>query len=590
MLHRNTEAILCIVLCMRDTQNDPTFARVSDLIAELRSTDDDGQLIEAKRAKSALPTDLWQTISAFANRRGGTLLLGVHQAARFTVTGVDDPATTINNVASLCSDQMEPPIRAEIAAVTVEGQFVVVVDVPPTPTDQRPAHLRKLGALRGSRLRVADGNRQLSEYEVSLLLAQRTQPAFDRLPVESSSLADLDARAVDRFVDRMRSRNAGIFSTLERWEVLRLLNVIAIREDGGLVPTRAGLLAFGIFPQHFFPQLNVSVVVYPTDVAGQPGPRRERFLDNKSIDGNIAMMLRGTLEVLQRHLKRRGIVHGLIRIDEWEYPIEVLREAVVNALAHRDYSSAALGTQVQIELFPDRLVIRNPGGLFGPVNEETLGIELTSSSRNAALLKVLEDAEAEPGRTICENRGSGIATMRALLGAVGMNPPIFRDEIATFELQISNESLIDQATADWLSSLGLGSLSPSQTMALAYLRRHDGYLTNTSYRKTTGVTDSRQAGRELRDLVDRRALRQDGDRGSARYQLAAASPGLTVAEQILEVLRDGEKSRSEIAELLNVPSQAVASALGSLRDQGHVELIGKPRSRSARWRSVENPT
>ena len=181
------------------------------------------------------------------------------------------------------------------------------------------------------------------------------------------------------------------------------------------------------------------MVVYPTNVAGQQGPRRERFLDNKSIDGNIAMMLRGTLEVLQRHLKRRGIVHGLIRIDEMEYPIEVLREAIVNALAHRDYSSAALGTQVQLELFPDRLVIRNLGGLFGPVSEATLGIEMTSSSRNAALLKVLEDAEAEAGRTVYENRGSGIATMRALLGAVGMNPPVFRDEIASFELQISNE-------------------------------------------------------------------------------------------------------------------------------------------------------
>jgi ATP-dependent DNA helicase RecG len=574
---------------MEPTQNDEIFARASDLIAELRSTDDDGQTIEAKRAKSALPNDLWETISAFANRNGGTLLLGVHQADGFTVTGVDDPAQAMANVASLCSDQMEPPVRAEITAVTVEGQSVVVVDIPPTATAQRPAHLRKLGALRGSRLRVADGNRRLSEYEVSLLLAQRTQPTFDRLPIEGSSVTDLDADAVDRFVDRMRARNVGIFSALNRTEILRLLNVITIQQDGRLVPTLAGLLAFGFYPQHFFPQLNLSVVVYPTNVAGEPGPRRERFLDNKSIDGNIATMLRGTLEVLQRHLKRRGIVQGLIRIDEWEYPIEVLREAIVNALAHRDYSSAALGTQVQIELFPDRLVIRNPGGLFGPVNEETLGIELTSSSRNSALLKVLEDAEAEPGRTVCENRRSGIATMRALLGSAGMNPPVFRDEIATFELQILNESLIDQATADWLSSLGLGSLSPSQTMALAYLRRHDGYLTNTSYRKTTGVSDSRQAGRELRDLVERRALRQDGDRGGARYQLAEASPGLTIAEQIVRILADGEKSRSEIAELLHIPSQAVASALGSLKATGRVELIGKPRSRAARWRSAASP-
>jgi ATP-dependent DNA helicase RecG len=353
--------------------------------------------------------------------------------------------------------------------------------------------------------------------------------------------------------------------------------------EGAEVPTLGGLLTFGIYPQQFFPQLNITFIAYPDTQAGVPGPRGERFIDNRSIDGNIATMLRTTIEHLRRHMKRRGIVQGLVRLDEWEYPTEVLREAIVNALVHRDYSPMARGSQVQVELYPDRLTVRNAGGIYGPVDEARLGFDHTTSSRNAALLKILEDAEAEAGRTVCENRGSGLAAMRTQLNATGMRPPSFADHIATFELTLFNETLLDQPTLDWISSLNVGPMRPSQLTSLGYLHHQGGTLNNTTYRAVTGIADSRQASKELRDLVERRVLTQVSGRGSSVYRLQPERAD-TLASRILDALVDADLSRAQLADVLNEDAQAIASTLVLLRKTGKVELIGAPRLKTSRWR------
>src|SRR4051794_39370157 len=100
-------------------------------------------------------------------------------------------------------------------------------------------------------------------------------------------------------------------------------------------------------------------------------------------------MVSECIRVLKRNMRRRSIISGLFRQDEWEYPEEVLREVLVNALVHRDYSEFAKGMRVQVEIYPDRLVVRNPGGLYGPVELTALGGMTISSSRNRALLKIL---------------------------------------------------------------------------------------------------------------------------------------------------------------------------------------------------------
>lgn len=100
---------------------------------------------------------------------------------------------------------------------------------------------------------------------------------------------------------------------------------------------------------------------------GELGPEGERFLENVTVDGPIPVILQEVTAALRRNMSRAAIVRGLGREDRYDYPTEVIRELVTNALMHRDYSPESRGTQVQIELYPDRLVVKNEGGLSGGV-------------------------------------------------------------------------------------------------------------------------------------------------------------------------------------------------------------------------------
>ena len=182
----------------------------------------------------------------------------------------------------------------------------------------------------------------------------------------------------------------------------------------------------------------MTFVVYPGDGVGEPGDNDERFLDNQRIEGPIPNMLAPVLTVLARNRKRRALVRGIYREDIDEYPDTAIREAVVNALVHRDLSSSSWGTPVQINMFKNRLVVHNPGGLYGAITVDTLG-EGISAPRNIWLLRILEDVTPiGERRAICENRGSGVGAMQDALRRSGLPEAVFEDKISTFRVTFSN--------------------------------------------------------------------------------------------------------------------------------------------------------
>ena len=428
---------------MRAAMDTNEFERLLD---ELRRIGSDHSTCEVKKAQGGMPGTAWETVSAFANAQGGMLILGIDEKHDFALVGIHDPGAMESQLGSVCSD-MEPAVRADIQTLVVDGKAVVIAQIPPTPREQRPCYKRSLGPYAGSKLRVADGDRRLSDYEVSVLLANRSEQRHDLRAVDGATLADLSVRALDGFLDRIRETKGRIFASLSTEETLVMLNVVVKRGDE-LTPTLAGLLAFGVYPQRFEPQLDITVVAYPTTEAGGVGGLGERFSENRSVDGSIPLMVGECILVLKRNMRRRSIISGLFRQDEWEYPEEVLREVLVNALVHRDYSEFAKGTQVQVELYPDRLVVRNPGGLYGPVELTALGDTSISSSRNRALLKILEDTPLGDGHMVCENRGTGITRMRRVMVEAGMEQPHFTDAIATFQAEFPNHTILDQETID----------------------------------------------------------------------------------------------------------------------------------------------
>lgn len=571
-----------------------TTAELQALIRTLQEFRTDLLHVEAKRAESELPRKLWETLSAFANTPGGgTLILGLDEASGFQATGVRNAKKAMQDLATLCGE-MDPPIRALIDLHKVDGATLVVAEIPEAGLGQKPVYYRGAGLSNGAFIRVADGDRKLGPYEVQVMLASRGQPRDDEQPVPEATDADLDPDLVAGLLARLRQLDGSVFRRMEDEEALRTLKVM-VRHADGWVPSLGGLLALGRYPQQFAPELGVTFVVYPTPTLGEPGPRGERFLDQGRFHGPVPRLLEPVLKALQRNMKRRAVVRGLFREDLWEYPETALREALVNALVHRDLSGLARGTPVQVRMFPDRLEIVNPGGLYGPVTIDRLGEEGISSSRNQVLMKLLEDVPVpQRNQVVCENRGSGIGAMLAALRQAGMSPPQFADRIATFQVTFPNHTLLDSGTLEWLETVQSSDLSDSQRMALALLRRGEA-LTNASYRQASGL-DSRVATRELGALVQRGLVEQQGSGRWTTYRLKAAPLIGVPAERrrdrrqdIVEILAESpDLSRAEIALRLGVSGETASRWLARLRREHRVQVTtASPRHPNARYRLID---
>jgi ATP-dependent DNA helicase RecG len=259
----------------------------------------------------------------------------------------------------------------------------------------------------------------------------------------------------------------------------RLLALEILGRDGdALHPTLAGLLAFGTWPQKYYPSLMITFVRYINTDRSQKGPRGERFMDNTQADGRLEEMVDGAVGRCLMNMRQSTLIEGILHRDIPEYPEEAVREAVINAIAHRDYSPYIMGSQVRIEMFADRLEIMTPGGLFGPVNESNL--ESTQSTRNQLLMRILSEIG------LVENRGSGIKAMLTALREAHLEPPRFQDTRTYFTVTFSNQTLLDPETVAWLNHYASLPINPRQRTALAYLHRHK-QITNPNYCRLNNV-------------------------------------------------------------------------------------------------------
>lgn len=291
------------------------------VVAALRKFGAEATSIEAKRAETALPKSVPETLSSFSNTPGGgTIILGLEEGGNFSAVGVRDPKKMMADLASWARDDMVPPLVPEIHFAEVDGKTLVIADIPELPRSQKPCYVKARGLDRGSFIRIGDGDRRLTSEEVQQLVADRGQPVFDHEPVLDATPNDLDPTEVAKYTNRLRTgTNARIFADESDAVILRMTKVIATGSDGADHPTLAGLLALGHYPQQFFPQLDVTFVYYPTS-AGLRDSTGLRFLDNASIDGPIPVMVNEALNVVHRNMKKRALIVGAGRRDISEYP------------------------------------------------------------------------------------------------------------------------------------------------------------------------------------------------------------------------------------------------------------------------------
>ena len=405
--------------------------RLEKIIAELKATRTDNQFVEVKESVGKLPASVADTISAFANGSGGVIVLGLSEMNDFAPAKGFDARRIADAFAQACSEKLTPPVRADIEIAKYRGTEVVVGSIDEILPRDKPCYVAAKGMYRGSFIRSFDGDRRLSSYEIDRLLEDRTQPAHDTEIVREATMADLDKTLLAGVIGRQKALHPRVFASLDDEEAAIELRIAAKDDEGTPRPTLAGLLALGTYPQKYFPRLTVTFAAYPeNDKASDTGIK---FLDSQKMTGPIPVIIADTVAAVQRNTRLGGVMDGAKRVDAPDYPPAAVREAVCNALMHRDYSSLARGTQVQVNLYNDRLDFLSPGGLYGTVTAATVGTAGYSSTRNQHLADILESTPYEGG-FVAENRGTGFRLMRLELENNRMEEPVVHDSIAMFSL------------------------------------------------------------------------------------------------------------------------------------------------------------
>jgi len=466
---------------------------ILSLISDLRRCHGELDGVEAKAAHTGTPPDLFKPLSAVANRPGGgVLLFGLDEDAGFKVVGVGNPRKLQEDLSGLAA-QMEPPLRPSFSVEEIEGGNVVAVEVPEVSYDQKPCYHRPHGLHEGSFIRVGNSTRRMSDYEIYSFISSRTQPKFDAEPILEATLEDLDRGKLEEYLAQQRKArpNAPYWSLPFEKTLLQLR--IMTEVDGTLHPTLAGLLMFGSYPQRFEQQMVVVFLQYYGITTTEEAPSGERFLDNRKFEGTVKEIIDNATTYVMASMRKGSLIRGVTRQDIPEYPEVALREAIVNAVAHRDYSHFVRGSHIQVRMFADRLEVQNPGGLYGGVTVEEL--KEGQSTRNLLLVQLMEDVH------IVENRGSGIDAMLDAMLKANLQPPRFEDKRTSFLVVLYNAPAMSD-----------------EERILAYVKEH-GSIKRADCQQLLGVDDIK-AKHVLRKMKEAGLLRQEGTRRGARYVLA----------------------------------------------------------------------
>jgi predicted HTH transcriptional regulator len=341
----------------------------------------EGKTLEFKRDLSS-PRNLLKSLVAFANTAGGKVIVGVDDTSRQLV-GVEHPLDEEERVCSLIADSISPRLVPDVEMITVDGMTLLVVEV--FLSGSRPHWLKAEGSEDGVYVRLGSTNRKADRQLIAELRRSVEGVAFDELPMPGLSVDDLDLTAMKAlFFDRRELAENDLLT-------LRLLT----HEQGRLVPTKGAVLLFGKERIRHFPDAWVQCGRFI-------GRDKAEIFDHIELYDHLPQAVDTIMLFLKKHAMRSADFSEIRRKDIWSIPLGILREAVINALVHADYSQR--GAPIRIAFFDDRIEIENPGILLPGMTIEDMR-QGVSKIRNHVIARMFREL------TLIEQWGSGVRRM-----------------------------------------------------------------------------------------------------------------------------------------------------------------------------------
>ena len=406
-----------------------TNVELLNLIDEIVKARAEYQNVELKAAKQGCPEKFYDTLSSFSNQDdGGIIIFGIDENHNYDQCGVYDLQDIQQKITEQC-DSMYPKVRPLFSYAERDGKYFCAIEIPAIDISERPCYYAGKGRLKGSYIRVGTNDEPMTEYEVYSYEAYRKKYQDDIRPIARVTEKSMDLNAVNQYI-KLVSENKPNLSKLDKEQICELMS-ITVNGQYSLTAT----LLFGLYPQAYFPQLCIIATVLPSDDIGEIGAKGERFIDNVRIEGTIKDMLSQALAFVRKNIRKRTIIDPdtAERNDRTDYPMTAIREVLLNALVHRDYSIHTEGMPIQLQIFPNKIVISNPGGLYGRLSLDQLG-QMQADTRNPVLATALETLD------ITENRYSGIPTIRREMAEYGLPMPQFEEKRGSFVVTLFGEN------------------------------------------------------------------------------------------------------------------------------------------------------
>ncbi len=426
------------------------------MIEELLARDE-GKTLEFK--ESGRPLDrIVRTAVAFANTAGGTIVIGVKDKTK-DVLGIADPLLEEERPANAFADGIRPLLVPDIQIHAWRNLHLIVVAVPHAVG---PFSVRSEGPESGVYVRLGSTNRPAGPELLAELQRLARNTFFDEQPCADTNSDDIDIRAASEFF-------AALSKPLTASKQRSLGLVVA--QGGRELPSIGAVLLFGKSRGRVFPSATIRCARFL-------GKDTTKFLDQTEVDEHLPKAVDSVVAFIERHT-RQGIEIGRVRRrDVPEYPVEAVREAVINAIVHADYSIGGTGTKVAI--FDDRIEITNPGLLpFGLTLEAALaGV---SRLRNRVIGRVFRELG------LIEQWGTGLGRITATCRNAGLGAPRFEELGANFRVTLFGERVTAPARPEWQS-------------VLLHHVAHEGRISTQLAAKLWKVTD-RAARMRLRRLV-----------------------------------------------------------------------------------------
>jgi ATP-dependent DNA helicase RecG len=482
-----------------------------ELIDHLNHSDE-CNYIEAKKG-STIDRSIMETVCAFSNEPGlggGYILLGVEEETQslfpsFEIKGVEKPDKLQLDLSSQCASSFNAAIRPQIEVERVNGTNILKIFIPEATEGTKPIYFKNEGLPRGAYRRIGSSDQRCTDDD--LLVFFKKEETFDSSLVQDASWEDISEDAIELY-RKLRSHVNPFAEELQYSnEDLMYSLGCAKKKEGEYMPTYAGLLLFGSRMAHrrLLPMVRVDYIRVPGNEWVEDPENRFTTIDMR---GALLEMVQRVFSQITDDLPKGFLLpEGELQAESVGLPSRVLREAIVNALIHRSYREHQ---PIQIIRYGNRLEIKNPGFSLKP--EDHLG-EPGSKNRNPNIAAVFHETN------LAETKGSGINTMRKLMGKANLLPPTFESDHGrnTFTARLLLHHFLGSKDLKWLSGLDGFDLNENQKRGLILVKEM-GAVDNSTYRQTNNI-ETLRASAELRDLSKKELLSPKG-KGRATYYIA----------------------------------------------------------------------